>query len=184
MEQPAQLDPLFPNSQLNALLFEPFSRESKKNEALRGKTPLQIQNSEVLAATRGFLENDSNRKVRESKKSGITLPTETPTRCPVNGRKGWEQERPRWGVKGNRPGWESGGPCRRCKGAEGCSLPPSSTPQPGPPDPKALTHPEVVEALGHAEMLGRDVCLKVLVETRLQRDKFGQWWEVIHFLCG
>lgn len=52
------------------------------------------------------------------------------------------------------------------------------------PHPTALTHPEVVEALGHAEMLGRDVCLKVLVETWLQGDEFGQRWEVVHFLCG
>lgn len=50
--------------------------------------------------------------------------------------------------------------------------------------PTALTHPEVVEALGQAEMLRRDVCLEVLVETWLQRDEFGQWWEVVHFLCG
>lgn len=35
------------------------------------------------------------------------------------------------------------------------------------PHPTALTHPEVVEALGHAEMLRRDVSLKVLVETWL-----------------
>lgn len=48
----------------------------------------------------------------------------------------------------------------------------------------ALTHPEVVEALGHAEMLGRDVCLEVLVETWLQWDELGQRWEVVHFLCG
>lgn len=47
----------------------------------------------------------------------------------------------------------------------------------------ALTHPEVVEALGHAEVLGRDVCLKVLVETWLQWDEFGQWWEVVHSFC-
>lgn len=50
--------------------------------------------------------------------------------------------------------------------------------------PTALTHPEVVEALGQAEMLRRDVGLKVLVETWLQWDEFGQWWEVVHFLCG
>lgn len=48
----------------------------------------------------------------------------------------------------------------------------------------ALTHPEIVEALGHAEVLGRDVCLKVLVETWLQWDEFGQWWEVVHSFCG
>lgn len=35
MERPAQLDPLSPSSQLNGLSFEPFSRESKENEALR-----------------------------------------------------------------------------------------------------------------------------------------------------
>ena len=52
------------------------------------------------------------------------------------------------------------------------------------PHPTALTHPEVVEALGHAEMLRRDIRLKVLVETWLERDEFGQWWEVVHFLCG
>lgn len=60
-------------------------------------------------------------------------------------------------------------------------LPPPSTAH---PHPTALTHPEVVEALGHAEMLGRNVCLKVLVETWLQGDEFGQWREVVHFFCG
>lgn len=40
-------------------------------------------------------------------------------------------------------------------------------PSSGTPHPTALTHPEVVEALGHAEMLRRDVSLKVLVETWL-----------------
>lgn len=66
------------------------------------------------------------------------------------------------------------------------SLPPIPPASSGPPHayPTALTHPEVVEALGHAEMLGRDICLKVLVETWLERDEFGQRWEVVHFLCG
>ena len=51
------------------------------------------------------------------------------------------------------------------------------------PHPTALTHPEVVEAFGHAEMLRRDISLEVLVETWLKRDEFGQWWEVVHLLC-
>lgn len=60
---------------------------------------------------------------------------------------------------------------------------PSSLSCRGPQHPTTLTHPEVVEALGHAEMLGRDVCLEVLVETWLQWDEFRQRWEVVHLLC-
>lgn len=67
--------------------------------------------------------------------------------------------------------------------AQHLPAPPSPAPQFWNPHPTALTHPEVVEALGHAEMLRRDVGLEVLVETWLKRDEFGQWWEVVHLLC-
>lgn len=84
-----------------------------------------------------------------------------------------------------------GGLCRCCKGGEpGLQAPHPDALFPPPlhpmahPHPTPLTHPEVVEALGHAEMLRRNVCLKVLVETWLQGDEFGQRWEVVHFLCG
>lgn len=74
-------------------------------------------------------------------------------------------------------------PCRCDSWKARCaSSPPQS--QPLSLIPIALTHPEVVEALGQAEMLRRDVCFEVLVETWLQWDEFGQRWEVVHFLCG
>lgn len=45
-----------------------------------------------------------------------------------------------------------------------------------------LTHPEVVEPLGHGAVLRRDLRVEVLVETWLQGDELGQRGEVVGFL--
>lgn len=54
---------------------------------------------------------------------------------------------------------------------------------PGARSPQALTHPEVVEALGHGPVLRRDLRIEILVETWLQGDELGQGREVVHLFC-